>query len=86
MNSDEVCAVVDGIEVYASVFREGDATWYKDDYYGWCYDVDRDPVFVGFYYYDDEGFPVEATEEQVVAAERIMLKDYWDLYSYEGII
>lgn len=86
MNSDEVCAVVDGVEVYASIFREGEATWYKDDYYGWCFDVDRDPVFVGFYVYDEDAYPVEATEEQVVAAERIMLKDYWDLYSYEGII
>lgn len=86
MNSDEVCAVVGGVEVYASLFREGRATWYKDDYYGWCYDVDSDPMFVGFYVYDEDALPVDATYEQVVEAERKMIDEYWDIYSYEGLI
>ena len=86
MNSDEVVAYVDDVEVYASVFREGDFEWHKDSYYGWQLDVIRNPVFVGFYVYNEEGYAVGATDQQVVEAERLMLNEYWEKILYEGII
>lgn len=79
MTNLELMAVVDGIEVFAEVKEEtGVSHWNHTREFGWELDVERDPEFVGFYVLDENGEPVQATDEQVKAATKKMIDDYWD--------
>lgn len=73
----EMMVVVDGVDIYAEVIDEGEYQWYRSVDMGWELEVERDPEFAGFYYLDEEGNPVDATDNQVVEANQQMRKDYW---------
>ncbi len=78
MANVEIMAVVDGIEVFADVSKEGVANWNYTREFGWELDIEYDPEFVGFYILDEDDEPVDATDEQVVAATKKMIDSYWD--------
>ena len=84
MTNLEPMAVVDGIEVFAEVYEEGVCVWYTDDNFHWEFDVEYDPDFINFHVIDEDGEPVEATNEQVKAATKKMIDDYWDAVADRG--